>query len=1172
MNFTPEQHTAVTIHDRNLIVTAGAGSGKTRVLVERFIALLDAHPDWKLTDLVAITFTEKAAREMRDRVRDAVRDRVASDSSSHWREQESLLDNARIGTIHSLCAQILRANPAQVPVDPGFEVLDENEAHLLVIDAVEQALAELVELPAGELLVAYTVREVRQVLTEYASRSEAETFIAALEDQTPESLLQIWRERQAEQAIKCLTAVRQDDVLWESISWSPEGGFPPPESDDKLLAVWEDVWALAEQLQSDDPEEVYSALLEFKAVIELRGRAAKNWGGGDLGKAVLAESKAVLENIRETAKAYVANWAKPLDESDERAAELLFLWRDAIRLTSDIYHRLKAERAALDFDDLETLTVNLLREHPEIAARYASGEFKHVLVDEFQDTNARQRDLVYRLCGYQDHQPTMPPGRLFVVGDPKQSIYAFRGADVSVFNRVREEILEMDGQEIPLSRSFRTHETLVNGFNYAFAQILTAGDDAVSRYEVAFGEPMTAERPARDFHQIPIEVLILESPNGKRLNKDESCPWEAYEIARRIHQMVREAAPVYDKALRDYRPFRYGDAAILFRSLSNAHLYEEVFKAQALPYMTIGGRGYYGRQEVWDMLNLLKALHNPSDDLALASVLRSPMFGLSDDGLFALRLKKDAEGNSLSLWDALQSDPDLGPFPIPARDRPALEFARQCFLNLAALAGRVTVDQLLEIALDQTAYDAILTALPDGDRRRGNLDKLLEKARSSGRVSLSEFMVYIHDLTSVDPREGEAVVESADAVKLMTVHKSKGLEFPLVVIADADWERRNQKQAMVMLDSEIGAACAVRDESDVRVKPFVYQLAESYEARREAAESKRLLYVAATRAQDYLLISGTHKHADSWMGQIITALGIQGAGEKVHKWGKVRVTRPTEPPSDDELIPHIAYAETGWDHLDHLPEGLAEPPPLVRDIPLQPASAARHLSVTQLEELGNILYLKPVPAAGRRAFRQSVLHDAPPPIRPVEGTLTNRLYSRIIGSITHRVLQMGIISRGRAIQDLATILKAYAWDEGITDDETVYRVVEDVGHLLETFERGQQPESLFHAEQVLHEVPFIYQVGRRIIHGVIDVLYRYQDHWYVLDYKTADIRPDQVSWHAQRYTVQLGAYAQAVEERMGETPVVQLYYLHPGVLIDLPESRWRDALTRLDLTVDEALS
>lgn len=1155
MKFTDEQQLAISIHDKNLIVTAGAGSGKTRVLVERFLKLLEDHPDWKLTDLVAITFTEKAAREMRDRVRQTIQDRIKEAANEpelrRWQTHESLLSSARIGTIHSLCAQILRANPAEVPVDPNFEVLDEVEASILLDDAVQQSLVELVNRSAkfAYLLAHYDVRTVTQVLKQFASLTESQKFCSHVPENAAD-VLAAWQAEYTRALREVVEAVHTDETLDTCLSWQPDCDWP--DDDDKLMMVWHNVHELTPDLAEDGT--IFSALQSLVEGIKVNVGSKKSWGDD---KAILDKSKDILKTIRELARSYLENWPRPLDEYDSMAADLLVMWREAVQHTARRYKEFKDLQGVLDFDDLEYLTVELLENHSHVTERYHQREFKHVMVDEFQDTNAAQRNIVYKLCGME----TQTGGRLFVVGDPKQSIYAFRGADVSVFHQVQGEIIGMGGVEVPLSQSFRTHERLVTGFNTLFGAVL--GSAVQAEYEVSLGNPLTAARSSEVIHQRPIRLLLLEKPDknerDEKVNSDQMRRWEAYEVACLLHKFKQSKMPIYNKDQRVYQPFEYGDAAVLLRAMTHAHVYEDVFKAEGLPYTTIAGKGYYNRQEVWDLINLLKALHNRADNLALAAVLRSPMFGLSDDALFALRLQAP-----LLLWDAVQQPSEL----FPPSEFDALIFARETLQELAALAGRVPVAELLALALDKTAYDATLTALPDGDRRRGNIEKLLEKARQSGRVSLSDFTAYLGDLTAADPREGEAALESTGTIKIMSVHASKGLEFPVVVLMDSHWTRGRSEFSPLRFDEKIGAACKVRDADGKWVESFAFQQAEREEQRRSTAEHKRLFYVAATRAQDLLVMTGSWNgkaKEESWLSYALEAFKVDAGGISEYDGVEVRILTELPP---DESAPRVEIS--GWDVLDTYLTGKAAIPPLLTPIPTDWTAPSRHLTVSQLEKLGKIDQFTPRVFA-ERDFRNSVLHDSPAPVSPIAiDEITRQMYlRRTVGQIVHRALQLGVLPGQKSVRELYTILRAYAWDEGLTDQRLLENVTNQAIRLLRKFEDDNM---LGGAELILREVPFILKTDTRILHGQIDVLYKRDGAWHVLDYKTADIAARNVREHAKRYHLQVGAYARAVEKRTGQTPHVELYYLHPGTLIRVQPYEWEQALAQLDERIQAALA
>ncbi|MCE2472558.1 MAG: UvrD-helicase domain-containing protein, partial [Anaerolineae bacterium] len=743
MQPTPEQRDAIHIQDRNLLVVAGAGSGKTRVLVERFIQLLANHPDWPIGALVAITFTREAAFEMRQRLRLELEQRAQAADGERWARRLAQMDSARIDTIHGLCADILRANAAQAGVDPKFEVLDETEAAILLDEVVADVLTAL-EPPMARLFAIYDAYRIDETLR----MSLVNGDYPALELDA-EALFQLWTEQWAELAREERRRLLDSEqaAAVEAIDYLPVN--------DGLAILADKYLNQLERLREDILNgEAIAELLQawHKAGAVGNKGSARAWGS----KETKNEVAQALRDLRDRIKQALDTIGDPPGELDRRTAEALPLWHELLSLARRAYRQRKAADARLDFDDLERLAAELLRD-PALRQRYRQAEFKHLLVDEFQDTNAAQWQIIQSLADVHS------AGTLFAVGDPKQSIYQFRGADVSVFNQVRARIGQLEAcRELPLSTSFRSHRALVEQFNALFADILVPGDDSPAQaYEVAFDQPMRAFRadsPAApalelqllDYYQRDEAGEYLRGKNGRKIRypAEDMRRWEAFEIASRIKAMIAEARPVYDKDSRSWHGIDYRDVTLLFQSLSNVTLYEEVFKSQEIPYLTVAGRGYYDRQEVWDMLDLLRFLHNPADDLSLASALRSPLFAFSDDLLFALRLLRDDDGETLSLWSALHIAAD-GTVPgMVERDLQCLQYALDVLTDLGRLSGRITISELLRLALAKTNYLAILTGLPDGARRRGNIEKLLQLAESSGKITLGKFTQYLDDLTA----------------------------------------------------------------------------------------------------------------------------------------------------------------------------------------------------------------------------------------------------------------------------------------------------------------------------------------------------------------------------------------------------------------------------------------
>lgn len=1141
MPLTDAQHDAIHLHDYNLIVVAGAGSGKTFVLVERYLALLEAHPDWQLNALVAITFTQKAAQEMRDRVRLHLQQQVDSatdETAASWANRLAAMDSARIDTIHGLCASILRANAAEAGVDPGFTVLDEIEARVLLDDALDDAFRSLGSNdPVLELFAEYG---------ESAVRSELARLITADFGVVPDDLFMFWLEQWERDAEDHLRRFR----MWYSDSEFAHWSYGLPDGD-KLAVVWQTCAdLLAQTSEETELDSRVAALRQLKPVIDLRVGAAGAWGG----KETLQTVKAILRTLREQSEACSGAIGAPPGVHDQRAARLLPLWVALTQRVREVYRRAKDARGVLDFDDLESLTRDLLA-NDDVRARYLGAEFQHVLVDEFQDTNAAQWAIIRRLADPQR------PGCLFVVGDPKQSIYGFRGADVSVFQQVRD-VVAAQREAVALSTSFRTHEKLVRCFNRLFERILIRDPDSpVAGFEVEF-DGMSAHRVESPSDTPPLELLLFDKARLTAEQEDESSvrEWEAAAIARRVRLMVEaEQRTVYDKRTGGVRPLRYGDVALLFQVMTHVMVYEAALKREGIPYLTVAGKGYYDRQEVWDLLNLLRALDNPADTLALATALRSPLFSLSDDALLALRLSAHTE-QPLSLWDALRQ-----PEYVPADEIEQVAFAHRTLVNLRRRAGRVTIAELLRDALEETGYLAVLTGLPDGKRKRGNVEKLLEKAETSGRITLSAFTRYLRDMSENEAREGEAMLDSEGAVQLMSVHKSKGLEFPLVVLVDSAYERRGGAGGLVS-----GMACKVNDPDENKfVSTFAYRQAERLAGLRETAERRRLLYVAATRAQDYLLVSGQvtcrdeRISAKGWLGWSLDALD---AGELAPEDQILDIGGSSVQISFAEPV-HVGFGDeriVAWDDLPAASPRL----PLLERVERRVNAPTQTLAATAIADLGSALYASD--AETREFYMQRwwrrVFHDAPARLDPVQLTTALKL-----GEIVHRAVRWELPERD---DDLRELLRRYAWEEGIVDDVQNRESVASAYELLQRVRRSDVFAWVAAARVVYREVPFVQRMGERTIHGVIDLLMEDEtNQWRLVDYKTnwlgESVTEADLAEHARRYHLQAGVYAAAVQALIGTPPLVYIHYIRYAYTVIIPEPDWMWALAELETYIGD---
>ena len=624
--------------------------------------------------------------------------------SKHWGD----LDRLQVGTIHSLCARMLRENAIALGLDPYFQVLDEQEAGIVKEQAIEETIRTLQQEnhPALELLASLRVMDLRSQMAQMlAMRGTLYTIFDRLAN--PETLLADWQAG--------FEAMRQS--IWDELLESkPELPFALEQFPYMRIIDPEDKLAgsvlLAKQgCQALADGDLVSAA-NYWLQINRQGGKQVNWGG----KEALQELKDQLKVVHEAAvNLQKANVLQRIGVMDEMAAQHLHLWRSLWEKLEQIYSQIKDAQQALDFDDLEILAERLLHQDPRPERLQASLDgMQHLMVDEFQDTNLVQQRIVYALA------PIEQPGKLFLVGDAKQSIYRFRQAQVSGFNQTAARIKEFTGENAAsLSTSFRTHHSLVQATNDLFNKLLQPEGKRHADYEARPGA-LLAQRQSIDELKNPLEMLLLRQKDlaDQNISAEEARIWEAQWIARRLIQLKEEAAPVWDKAGQCYRPFEFRDAAVLFRATTNFPLYEAEFKKAGLPYLTVSGRGYYDRQEVQDLISLLSALANPLDDLSLAASLRSPLFSLSDETLYRLRWhtpQGELSAEPIHLKDALANPPASAQAEWVTRAATILE-------RLWSLVARVDIWQLLRTALDLTGYEIVL-AQNDGEhgRQRANL-------------------------------------------------------------------------------------------------------------------------------------------------------------------------------------------------------------------------------------------------------------------------------------------------------------------------------------------------------------------------------------------------------------------------------------------------------------------
>lgn len=755
-NPTPNQRAAIETIDRHVAVTAGAGSGKTRVLVERYLNLLDQGTP--IEKIAAITFTKKAAQEMRERLQKARPALI----------QE--LTRAQISTIHSLCQRIIQEHPLEAAIDPRFRIGEEWETQALLDQVIEDIL------------------EGQDLPDEFNSKSQAKDLIWEL---YREMLTKGERNFEAPNAT---LEFGSTDIFVAPLCHEVEQFLtvtPDTQIQRETMEELREDWArIKELLTFPDPDFQLEALASLNEFIKrIRGK--------------LADYTVVIkELIGQGTEAIYA----------QKGAELTYWLSHVLADVHANYNQTKEDLGILDFNDLEFLAHKLLQlDH--VRELY---NFTHLMVDEFQDTNPIQKKIVDALV----EQGAL----LFVVGDPKQSIYRFRGADVSVFVETKGEIGET-GKNIFLAENFRSRPELIEFTNHLFPQIMHRGD-IVFEGSTAWRE--RANRPC---------VTLLRTP-ADGLNLEEGRTKEAEQIALQIRSLV------------DAGGYKYEDISLLFRAMTNVRIYERALQEANIPYVNLSGRGFYAQQEIRDILHYFSWLEDEGNLVSKLAVLRSPFYLISDQALYWLK-----QGEEQQLTEAEQG---------------RLEQAKQDYIYLKNLIKHEKAPVVIATMLERTNYLATTWKLPFGPQKVANVEKLLEQSWqlfAQDLVSVPEQLRYIHLMSKDTKGEGEALLdaEHADVVKILTIHGAKGLEFPVVFLPDTSGSISRSQRGKVLYHPDLGLTYA-------NTRPF--ETLKELENQAAYHELERLLYVAVTRARDelYWCSLADGKNRTSWWKWLETAL------------------------------------------------------------------------------------------------------------------------------------------------------------------------------------------------------------------------------------------------------------------------------------------------------------
>lgn len=1235
VDWTKEQEEAITSSGQDILVAAAAGSGKTAVLVERIIRKIISEEDQvDIDSLLVVTFTNAAAQEMRERIGKSLEEALKKHpESNHLKKQLSLLQRAPISTLHSFCMDLVRRYAYLLDIDPSFRIGNPLEIDLMKQDVLDELLEEWYGADAEK---ADAFFQVVDRFTNDRSDASIEKLILDLYTFSQENpypsrwlgqltmhydLPEDWTEEDLPwlSVLKQFTFYRLTGLIEEAkrakvISQKKGGPIHYVKTIEEDIEMFEEA---LEKTQNWDDLQAYFASSSFQG---LSGKSVEDKALREQAKKIRDRYKEEWEKMRE--RYFTRNLAGHLADMQE----LYPIVKQLTLLVKDFSQRFtKHKRAAgiLDFSDLEHYSLHLLIDEnskvgepkPSELALQFKHQFTEVLVDEYQDINLVQETILAMLS------EEAAKGNRFMVGDVKQSIYGFRHAEPGLFiekyNRFVQE--ESFGKRIDLAKNFRSREPILTGANYIFRQIFDENlgdihyDEAA---ELIYANKMYDSHPLdRDaLELILIDREDMEEEESSKTGEEDFLHLEKAEIearlyAKKIKEWVEGGSNpllIYDRKLNEQRPMQYRDVAILLRSMTNAPVIVEELKRQGIPVYAELATGYFEAIEIKVMLNLLKIIDNPRQDIPLASVLKSPIVGLNEEELAHIRL---ADRNGV-YFDALENYIEQE----ENEETETVQKVKQFLAELKSfqfLAGQGALSELIWEIYRRTGYYDFVGGIPGGRQRQANLRALYDRARSYETTSFRGLFRFLRFIERMEQRgedlgAARALSEMENVVRITTIHKSKGLQYPVVIVGNiAHGFNLQDLNKRYLLHKDFGLASKYINPSKRIMYPtlFFHSL-HSKILQEQLSEEMRVLYVALTRAQEKLLMVGQvnsfEETVENWRANLdhkdlVLPIHIRLKAKSYLDWIGPALIRHEDNQilrGEEETASSFAVDPSSWDiSLIHASELMEE----VEEVEEEVKTIKEHifqwtplpLDEDVMKEVAKRMeYSYPHKAAVKTRAKQSVteikrMHDelddyssrdiirhssVPITKRPLFMQKERKLTGAEVGTAMHTLMQHLPFHKALSKAEIEEQVNRLVIQEILTQEEAEVIQLD----VIEKFFETEIAKLMIDNQDFEREVPFtitlpakeVYpnwedkEKERVLIQGVIDCLIPTEDGWILLDYKTdrilEEVTEEVYEELKNRYKIQMNLYRQAIEEILGErVSAAYVYYFSKQLLIKM---------------------
>lgn len=1210
MNWTKGQKQAIESQSGDITVTASAGTGKTTVLSQRCVRVLsssDLCPD--VSGILVLTFTDAAAGEMNIRIAQCLRDAAYQTKDAHLRRQLLMLDSADISTIHSFCRRVIGQHFHQLGLDPAVKVMDADESRLIKAEVLEQVIEDAWQdsaqgmqqllqgraVASGERNFLNCVIEISSFLDTVVSRRNWFDRAAVLNDAIISA---------SSAAVKSQKQIILEklNTFAEQFEWSLKldekitNGHWRHQIEGQCLPI---ITAGIELLQNDDLKNFIEHLNDFD---EFRWNKRPKDLNDELKEFVLSAADKAKNGFKKLSELAILNpdYTRLVAGACSIQTKVLI---ELVKRFDLAYQQAKRQLNCLDFADLEQYMLRLLSENGDVDSGKPSDvaiglqkKYNYIFVDEYQDINPVQQRIIDLLSGY---------AKVFVVGDVKQSIYAWRGADCGLFvQRLGRTEIDESKSRVDLNENFRSRPGILNFVNEVFARIMTTSVAAIDYDESAALKPFNPLSDKTE-NKPDVELIIVdedpaeegqsdaEDDNQAGIVSSDAINRRALAVAHRIKELVEvKKFEVYDKKSDSYRSCRWSDIVILTRAFEKrASNYIQIFRCANIPVVSDSSAGYFETTEINDMLSLLQVLDNPRQDIPLASVLRSPLFGISDTELALIKNHQKDKADFYSLLEFIAAKSD---------DKKLQKRISDILRRLDSwrtLARRGSLADLIWHVYSQTDYLSFVLALPGGSQRRANLLKLHQRAiqfenftSSFNVISLSRFVDFLQKLldSGGDWAPAEPDSSAANAVRVMSVHKSKGLEFPIVILAETNRQfQTGIHSADCITDgrSTVGLRIIDRD-SGTKLSSLTWQVISQKQKKQNLAEEMRILYVAITRARDKLILTGAAEsktcirllsNAALCDSQKLPDWLIKDAKSELdwvllslapYKKLNTHFELPVRIGGRDENLFDLKIYRS--DEILQLEDRLLKKRPISRYEAIKSPAPDKSLfdNITK-----NLSWQYPFKKTAQIKAKQSVTSLVQTQEQFAEADynfsfesfekFTDRTDSLVVGSATHLVIQnvdlKQTVNESAIHQTITDLLKKGCITNQVAGEIDILSVLKffdsELGRLV------QDDKST-----VMREWPFTYTASvadlypdlknsedeKIIIQGIVDMLIKTPTGIVIIDFKTDRISSARVQQRAEHYLPQLKWYCKAAGEILkAEAVSGYLYFLTVGVSVKI---------------------